>query len=254
MSLQQFIPANLFAALLIFVRVGAALMLLPGFGESYVPQRYKLLLALLLAALLAPVLGPSLPPLPASPLTLAGYIGGEIVVGGFIGTIARIILSALETAGMVVSLQLGLSTAVVFNPMATDQAPITGALYGLLGILLIFMTDLHHMMLRAVVDSYAVFTPGKLPPVSDLSSAVAHAVANSFALAMEIAAPFLVLGIVFFVALGLIARLVPQIQILFVTQPLQILGGLLAFAFVLVAGMHWFLDAFVQQMGALFGS
>jgi flagellar biosynthetic protein FliR len=83
---------------------------------------------------------------------------------------------------------------------------------------------------------------------------VARAVANAFRLAMEISAPFLVLGIVFFVALGLIARLVPQIQILFVTQPLQILGGLLAFAFVLVAGMHWFLEAFVQQMGSLFGS
>ena len=252
-SLQQFIPANLFAALLIFIRVGTALMLLPGFGESYVPPRYRLLLAVMLSALLTPVIGPSLPALPASPLRLGGFIGGELVIGGFIGPIARIILTALETAGMVVSIQLGLSTAMVFNPMAADQAPITGALYGILGIVLIFATDLDHMMLRAVVDSYALFTPGKLPPVADLSTAVAHAVDNSFRLAMEISAPFLVLGIVFFVALGLIARLVPQMQILFVTQPLQIVGGLFVFAFVLVTGMRWFLDAFVQQFGSLLG-
>jgi len=98
------------------------------------------------------------------------------------------------------------------------------------------------------VDSYMVFPPGKLPPIGDLSQTVAHVVAGSFRLGIEMAAPFIVVGTIFFIALGLIGRLVPQLQVLFVSQPLQIMGGLLLFALVLAAGMGWFLDAFVRDL------
>lgn len=252
MPLAQFLPANAFAVFLIFGRLGTAMMLLPGFGEVYVLQRYRLLLALAIALLLTPVLGPSLPPLPESPARLAVLVGCEVMIGAFIGTVARIIVSALETAGTVVSLQLGLSTAAMFNPLADQgQSALPAALYGMLGIVLIFVTDLDHMLLRAAVDSYAVFAPGALLPVGDLSDAVARVAAGSFRLGFEMAAPFVVIGIVFFVALGIVARLVPQLQVLFIAQPLQIVGGLAIFAFVLVSGMRWFLDAFVQQFGFL---
>jgi flagellar biosynthetic protein FliR len=250
-TLAELLPANLFAALLVFLRVGGALMLLPGFGEAYVPQRYRLLLALLVSALLAPVLAPILPPMPQDVPRLAAMVGGELVVGIFIGTLARIVMAALETAGMVISLQLGLSAAVMFNPLAAQQGAITSALMGVLGVLLLFLTDLHHLMLRAIAESYAVFGAGAMPAAGDLSDAMARAVAQSFRLAIELSAPFIVLGTVFFVAMGLVARLVPQVQILFVTQPVQILGGLLVFALALVAGMRWFLDAFVQALAFL---
>jgi flagellar biosynthesis protein FliR len=247
-ALAQILPADLFAVFLIFSRLGATMMLLPGFGELYVPQRYRLLLALLMSGLLAPVLGPLLPAMPASASRLAVIILGEVTIGVFIGTVARILVSALETAGMVVSMQSGLSAAVMFNPLADQQqSALPSALYGMLGIVLIFVTDLHHMLLRAAVESYALFTPGALLPVGDLSDMVAHVVAGAFRLGVEMAAPFIILGLVFFVALGLIARMVPQIQILFIAQPLQIVGGLVVFSIVLMAGMRWFLDAFVQQ-------
>lgn len=100
--LEQLLPANLFAALLIFTRIGAAMMLLPGFGEFYVLQRYRLLLALLLAALLTPVLAPQLPALPDGALRLGVVVGGEAVIGLFLGLVARILLSALDIAGTVV--------------------------------------------------------------------------------------------------------------------------------------------------------
>jgi flagellar biosynthetic protein FliR len=79
-------------------------------------------------------------------------------------------------------------------------------------------------------------------------------VAGAFRLGMEMAAPFVLLGTLFFIAIGLVSRLVPQLQILFVTQPLQIVGGLLALAFVLTAGMEWFLESFAAQFAALTGS
>jgi len=251
LSLAQYLPANIFAALLIFARIGSAMMLLPGFGEAYVLQRYRLLLAVFISLLLLPILTPLLPPLPASPATLLVIIGAEVAIGVFIGTLARLLLAALEMAGEFVSLQSGLSNAVIFNPMQAQQSPIPSALYSALGVLLIFLTDMHHLMLRGLVDSYMIFTPGKLPPVGDLAQTVTHAVAGAFRLGIEIAAPFIVLGTVFFIGLGLIGRLVPQLQILFVSQPLQIMGGLLLFAFVLAAGMGWFLDAAVHQFSAI---
>ena len=254
MPLEQFLPANLFAALLIFCRLGSAMMLLPGFGEVYVLQRYRLLLALVMAGLLTPVLAPVLPALPGSPADLGLLVLGEITVGVFIGTLARMMVSALETAGMMVSLQVGLSAATMFNPMADQNgSALPAALYGMLGVVLIFLTDLDHLMLRAAVDSYALFRPGALPPFGDFAGTIVRFAAGSFRLAFEMAAPFIVIGLVFFVALGIIARLVPQLQVLFIAQPLQILGGLVLFSFVLVTGMRWFLEAFAQQLAFLAG-
>jgi flagellar biosynthesis protein FliR len=251
--LQQLLPENVFAVMLIFARVGTALMLLPGFGEFYVLQRFRLLLAFFISLLLTPLLGPLLPPLPGSAAGLVDIVGSEVVIGLFLGTVARILLAALDIAGTVASFQLGLSAAQIFNPMAASQGSLPGTLYSVLGVLLIFLTDLHHLLLRALVGSYDVFAPGVLPPLNDLSEMIARSVAGAFVIGIEMAAPFIVLGLVFFVALGIVGRLVPQLQILFVTLPLQILGGLVALVFVLAAGMQWFLDAFQREFTALTG-
>lgn len=253
MTLAQFLPANVFAVLLIFARVGSAMMLLPGFGEFYVLGRWRLLLALAIALLLTPVLAPTLPPLPAGPAQLAAMIGSEALIGLFMGMVARILLSALDVAGTVASLQLGLSAAQIFNPMAAAPGTLTSTLFSVLGVLLIFLTDLHHLLLRAMVESYDVFKPGVLPPMGDFSEVITRSVAGAFSLGIEMAAPFIVLGTLFYAAIGIVGRLVPQLQILFVTQPLQIIGGLMALGFVLLAGMQWFLDAFAQQFAALTG-
>lgn len=251
--LQQLLPDNVFAVMLIFTRIGAAMMLLPGFGEFYVMQRFRLLLALLMAVLLTPPLAPLLPPLPGSAVKLVAMVGSEAMIGLFIGSVARILLSALDIAGTIISFQLGLSAAQIFNPLIAAPGTLPSAFYSVLGILLIFLTDLHHLLIRALVDSYNVFTPGVLPPLNDLADVIARAVAGAFVIGMELAAPFLLLGLLFFVAMGIVGRLVPQLQILFVALPAQILGGLFILVFVLASGMRWFLDAFAQQFTALTG-
>ncbi|MGO8920486.1 MAG: flagellar biosynthetic protein FliR [Stellaceae bacterium] len=251
--LEQVLPANLFAAALIFARVGSAMMLLPGIGEFYVMQRYRVLLAVLIAGLLTPVLGPSLPPLPGSAVRLVVEVGSEAMIGLFLGSVARVLLGALDVAGTIISLQLGLSAAQIFNPMAAATGTLISTLYGVMGVLLMFLTDLHHLLLRAVVDSYDVFAPGVLPPLEDLSNMMARSVAGAFAIGVELSAPFILIGVLFFIVIGLVGRLVPQLHVLFVTQPVQIIGGLLAMVFVLSASMQWFLDAFIRQFIALTG-
>ncbi len=244
--------------MLIFARLGTAMMLLPGFGELYVPQRYRLLLALMMAGLLMPVIAPVLPPLPASPSQLAVLVLGEVVIGAFIGTVARILVATLETAGMMISLQMGLSAATMFNPLGDQQSsPLPAAFLGVLGVVLIFLnTDLDHLLLRAAVESYGILHAGGIAAArrSQRHHHAARRPASFSRWRSEISAPFLVLGIVFFAALGVVARMVPQLQVLFIAQPLQIMGGLLVFAVVLVVGMRWFLEAFVQQMGFLVGN
>jgi flagellar biosynthetic protein FliR len=252
--LAELLPANLFAAALIFARIGSAMMLLPGFGEFYVLQRFRLLLALLVSLLLIPVLAPALPPLPGSVAGLLRAVGVEAMIGIFLGTVARILLSGLDTAGNIVSYQLGLSQAQIFNPALQTQGTLTGSLYGLLGVLLIFLTDLHHVLLRALVDSYAVFTPAAVPELGDISQAITRSVAGAFEIGLELAAPFIVLGVIFSIGIGLLGRLVPQLQILFVTQPLQIVGGFLALGLALSAGMQWFLTTFAERFAALTGT
>jgi flagellar biosynthetic protein FliR len=249
--LAQLLPANTFAVIFVFVRTGAAFMLLPGFGDLYVPQRYRLLLALLFSGLIASALGPILPVQPDSPSRLVLMVAGEVTIGVFLGTVARILIGTLETAGMLISFQLGLSAAQVFNPTLSQQSAIASSFLTVLGTLLIMVTNTHYLLLRGIVDSYDLFPPGQFPAVQDLSNSVARIVATSFQLAAELAAPCIVLGTMFFVALGLLSRLMPQLQVFFITLPIQIAGGLVIFAFTLYAVMHWFLDAFVQGLSGI---
>jgi flagellar biosynthesis protein FliR len=248
MTLAQLLPVEAFPVLLVFARVGAALMLLPGIGDLYVPQRWRLLLAVALAGIVATVVGPSLPRLPSSPATLLALLFGEIVAGLFLGTVARLLLAALETAGQIVSLQLGLSAATVFNPAAAQQGAVTGAFLMMLGTLLVFLTDTHHLMIRAIVDSYALFTPGTTPAFGDFADAMSKLVASTFRLALELSAPLVVVGVVFYAALGLVSRLMPQLQVFFIVVPIQIIGGVFVFAITLAAVMRWFQHAFVDGM------
>jgi flagellar biosynthesis protein FliR len=246
--LGELLPANLFALLLVFARVGSALMILPGIGDLYVPQRWRLLFALAVSGIVATALGSALPRLPDGPAALLALLFGEIVIGLFLGTVARLLVAALETAGQIVSLQLGLSAATVFNPAAAQQGAITSALLMALGTLVVFLTDAHHLMIRGIVDSYGLFVPGAGPDLEGIAETMVQVVARTFRTGVELAAPLIVLGIVFYASLGLVSRLMPQLQVFFIAVPVQIIGGVLVFALTLTAVMHWFHEGFVDGL------
>jgi flagellar biosynthetic protein FliR len=236
--------AEVFALLLIFARVGSAMVLLPGIGENYVAVRVRLLLAGAIAIVVAPVVAPKLPALPGSPVTLLLLLGGEIGIGLFIGTVARMTFTALEIAGTIISFQIGLATASVFNPLISDQGSLVSVLISIAAIVLLFETNGHHLMLHATVDSYGLFVPGALPPIGDFTETITRLVAKSFVIAMQMAAPFLVLVSVLYIALGLITRLMPQLPVFFVALPLQIVLGFLVLILSFTTLMVWFLQNF----------
>ncbi len=251
--LQELLTTNVFAWMLIFTRVGSAFIVLPGVGEAFVPSRIRLLFALTVSALLVPVIGPKLPAMPAQVLDLLALIAGEAFYGLFIGIVARLIMSTVETAGMIIAMQISLSNASVFNPAMAAQSSLTSALLGVAALALMFAADLHHLLLWAVADSYTVFTPGTFPQMGDHATTYARLLGQSFGVATQLSAPFLVLGLVFYLGLGLLARLMPQLQIFFIAIPAQIYLGLIILGLTLSTMMMVWLNYARFTINALMG-
>jgi flagellar biosynthetic protein FliR len=244
--LDALLPAEIFAVLLVFVRVGAAMMLLPGFGEPFVSPRIRLLMALMTSLVVSPVLASGLPAMPESAIVLLLLLLGEVVIGLFFGTLARLFLAALTSAGMLIAYMSTLANALVDDPSAAQQGSIAGAFLTIVALLTIFSLNLHHMLLLAVVDSYELFVPGQVPPIADFSDMVARVVAKSFLLAFQIAMPFVGVGLIFYLGLGLLGRLMPQMQVFFVAMPLQIAIGLMVLAAALPVALRWFIGGFEE--------
>ena len=215
---------------LIFARVGALLMTIPGIGEAYVPPRIRLSLALVISLALAPVVVGYLPPLPASMGGVAGWVIREVMTGLMIGALLRMMMSALATAGEIVSLQTTLAFSQTANPLQAQPGSTLAAFLTLLGVTLIFATDTHHLFIAGLAGSYEVIPPVSPLLLNDFAAMAVRTVGDSFLLGVQLAAPVLVFSIIFNLASGLVGRVMPQFQIFFVTAPLSIILGLSIFA------------------------
>ncbi|GAD58109.1 flagellar type III secretion system protein FliR [Brevundimonas sp. BAL450] len=215
---------------LIFARVGAMLMTIPGVGEAYVPPRIRLSMALVISIALAPVVVGYLPPLPATMGGVAGWVIREVATGLMIGALLRMMLSALATAGEIVSLQTTLAFAQTANPFQAQPGSTLAAFLTLLGVTLIFATDTHHLFIAGLAGSYEVIPPVSPLLLNDFAAMAVRTVGDSFLLGVQLAAPVLVFSMIFNLASGLVGRVMPQFQIFFATAPLSIILGLSVFA------------------------
>ena len=159
-----------------------------------------------------------------------------------LGLTARLTISALQVAGTVIAQQLGLGFVTAVDPTQGQQGMLVGNFLAVLGVTLIFATDLHHLVIAALNDSYALFRPGEMPLIGDVASAAdQHGRDRHSASACSSSAPFLVFGLLFNLGLGVLSRLMPQMQVFFVGMPLSILVGFLILMLVLGAMMATFL-------------
>lgn len=240
---------EVFAGGLIFARLGAIVMLIPGLGETYVPPRIRLAFALALTLMMFPVLGAGVPPLPSAVSGVGGAIIKETMIGLMIGAILRLFMSSLATAGEIISIQTTLSFAQTANPTQAQPTPIIGTFLSLLGIVLIMATNLHHMFLGAIVRSYNLFPFNRPIELMDAGQLAIQTVSRSFALGLQLAAPVVVFSLVFNIATGLVARIMPQFQVFFVATPLSLILGLSVFALSLGSiGIIW-LDRYRDLLG-----
>jgi flagellar biosynthetic protein FliR len=238
----SFLPVLAAAFLLTFARIGTMIMLLPGLGEASVPPRVRLTVALMLAAVILPLhrADYQIDLRAFGPVLL--MLGQEILIGATLGLFARLTIAALQIAGSVVAQQMGLGFLTGIDPTEGQQGMIVGNFLTVLGITLIFATDLHYLVIAALNDSYTLFRPGEVPIMGDIASLLTGTVAQAFRIGVQLAAPFLVFGLLFNLGLGVLSRLMPQMQVFFVGLPLSILVGFLILLLVLGAMMMTFLD------------
>jgi flagellar biosynthetic protein FliR len=245
----SFLPGLAAAFVLTFARVGAMVMLMPGIGETNLPARVRLGIVLLLSGILVPLhrndytvdltsLGP-----------LITILFQELIIGAMLGLTGRLAISALQVAGAVIAQQLGLGFVTAVDPTQNEQGAIVGNFLTLLGITLVFATNMHYLVIAAINDSYTLFKPGEMPLVGDAAQHITQVIATAFRIGIQLSAPFLAFGLLFNLGLGVLSRLMPQMQVFFIGLPLSILLGLL----LLILVMGTMMGIFVDYLGTVLG-
>ena len=242
--LQNYLTGGVFTFMLIFVRVGSALMIMPGIGDMFTPTRVRLIAALGLTWVLTPLMLDSVPqtiPAPAAFVTLLGF---EFIIGLLIGMIARIFMSALDIAGMIISMGIGLGNAQLFVPTLASQGSLVGALLSITGMLLLFATNMHHLLFYGVINSYTMFPVGILPMTGGMAELVTKALSTSFLTGFQLAIPFVIISLMIYIGMGILARLMPQVQVFLLALPIQIMLGLTTLFMAISAMMMFWLATF----------
>ncbi len=234
------LPVLAAAFMLTFARVGTMVMMMPGIGEMNMPARVRLTIALVLAAILLPAhqAAYNVDLNTLGPVILMAV--QEVIIGAVLGLTARLAISGLQVAGSVIAQQLGLGFVTAVDPTQNQQGLLVGNFLAVLGVTLIFATDMHHLVIVALNDSYAIFAPGEVPIVGDIAQHITRVIASSFKIGIQLSAPFLVFGLLFNLGLGVLSRLMPQMQVFFIGMPLSILLGFLLLVMVIGTMMGTF--------------
>lgn len=248
--LEEFLTVNIFSFFLIFARVGASIMLLPGFSSPMVNVRIRLLFTLAVSLLMTPILSGSLPGIPATTADMVLLVGGEVIVGAFLGTIGRILVSALQTAGTAISLVSSMANVLVQDAISQQQSSLISNFLSNTGLLMIFAANMHHLMLQAVADSYSLFVPGQPIPFGDFADFLAHRLTESFALGLQMASPLMITGIVYYIGIGLLGRLMPMLPLFLFGMPFQIAAQIWILMLSLSAMMMVFMNNFDEAFSA----
>ncbi|MDH5771590.1 MAG: flagellar biosynthetic protein FliR [Rhodospirillaceae bacterium] len=239
--LEQLINLNLFAFLLIFSRIGSAFMLLPGIGQQFVSPNIRLTFALLVSFVMTPVLMNTLPAMPPTVAETSLILVGEVLIGIFLGLIPRIVMAALQTAGTVLSLVSSMANMFVLDPISEQQSSLLSTFLGIMGIVLVFVSDTHHLMIAAITESYTIFIPGGPLAVGDMADVLARKTADSFRIGVQLSSPLILTGLAYYVGLGIMGRLMPQLPVFFFGLPAQITTQITVIAIALPGMMLVFM-------------
>jgi flagellar biosynthetic protein FliR len=220
---------NVLATFIVFCRIGACLMLVPGYSSTNIPPQIRLFIALVTTFALTPILVSILKPLvdDAPPLTLALLIGTELLVGSVIGLGGRVFFLALQTMITVMASAIGLSNIPGTPVGETDPTPAAVPLIMASVTTLFFLTDQHWQVLRGLMNSYDVWQPGEKLSGEIALNQLTSRLTDAFVLTLRITSPFIVYSIVVNFSVGLINKLTPSIAVYFVSVPFVLIGGLL---------------------------
>lgn len=242
-------PADIMAAILVLLRVASMLLFLPVLGNRLIPSQVKIGLVGIITLVIYPIVRPTIVDMPDSPIMLALISGQEILIGAMLAMLAQLIFAAVQLAGQIMSYQMGVAIANVLSPTTSTQVAIVGQFAIILAMLLWLAVGAHHAFLSALFDSFRLMPIGH-PLVGNGWASLNNAAATMFELGLRLSAPIMILLLLVYVALGIIAKAVPQVQVLFLSFPLTIGLGLMVFTMSLPVFMfltrHAFSDLYQQ--------
>ena len=224
--MQELLFSEIYKFAFIFLRFGAAMMLMPGYSSAYINIRFRLSIAFMTSIILIPFLSEYIP---APAQTMSENIRimlFEITYGVFLGIIMQFLYFAISLCGNFVGQSTGFANAQMFDPTSQNQSIVSETFLSIIAMTVIFMTDLHHLMLSAAIDSYNIWPAANTFPTEDMTQYLTTVVNKSFIVGFQIASPFIVFTLVFYTGMGLLSRLMPQLNIFFLSLPLQIYLGL----------------------------
>jgi flagellar biosynthetic protein FliR len=222
-ELATLTDAVLWHGFVVFVRVSALVSLLPAFGEQSVPVRVKLGIALAFTMIIAPAIPRAFVPMQFESLIWMSLT--EVAAGLILGIGIRLFILALQTAGSIAAQSTSL--AQILGGAVSEPVPAMGHILVMGGLALSVMTGLHVRVAEMVIFSYDMLPMGQLPSGADVSEWGVDQVRRAFSLAFTLAAPFVILSVLYNVALGVINKAMPQLMVAFVGAPVITAGGLM---------------------------
>jgi flagellar biosynthetic protein FliR len=237
------------AVLLVLGRIAGLAVTAPLFGHLMVPVRVRVGFVLVVALALAPVVTP--PTLPRDLWQLAGAMAVETAVGALLGFVGQLIFAGVQLGGQIAGMQIGFGMANLVDPQSHAQTTVVAEWESLLALLCFLVLDVHHLVLRALVDSYrAVPAGGAVLGATALRGVVAQA-ATLFTVGVRIASPVLVVLLLANGALGVLARTIPQLNVFVVGFPLNVGAGLVVLGASLPFTFRFLEHEFASLAGTL---
>lgn len=255
-GISTFYLHDLYGYLLVFTRFAGFFSSAPLFSEQRINVRLRLLLTLLLTLIIAPAVSDHLPKnMPSQSFVFDLMLMGELLLGVFAGFVGRVLIAALDVAGSLIGFQMGLANAFTNSPASAQQTGLSTAYISIMAVLLIVVTDFHHTMIMMIVESYALFQPGNFGSFTTLTGDMANTftrfMSASFLLGLQVGAPVTILGMIMMSAAGIVNRLMPQIQVFFILQPLQLLLGFIVLTLSLTIVLSYYIQDFALRYQSL---
>jgi flagellar biosynthetic protein FliR len=227
----------------ILTRVSAFFLILPVFGWQTLPMRFKMVLTVVLSAFFCAVVPAKIEVEDIWSLRIVLLLAGEATYGLALGLIVVSLFSVAKLAGMIIEREMGLSMAQVLDPLNGEEADPLSSLIEMIFILLFLSVDGHHMLLLILSKSYTAFPAGTVPTIGVLTNGIIDAGSTMMVASLRLAAPMLAALLALMVTLALLARLVPEMNVLFISFPVRIALGLL-----MTSAFLPFINGYISEM------
>lgn len=247
--------ADLIPFALVLARVAGLFMAIPMFGARLVPNRVKAVLIFAMALLLFPIIRLQAIPAADDSLSLILLVVREALIGLTLGAISQFVFAAVEFSGQMVGTQMGISIAAQFDPTTQNNVPTMAIFEGVLATLIFLALDVHHFFIKGMVESYQLIPLGAWHVSGGLLKFLVQASTGLFVIAIKLAAPVSVALLATSVALGIVARSFPAMNVFMVSMPLNIGIGFLILGIslpVFLRVLQGSFGGFVNQMHTLF--